>query len=209
LAPSRVAPTRVALTGGIGSGKSTVAGMLILRGLTVIDSDAIVRGLTGAGGAACAAISQHFGAEYLSSDGSVDRAHLRALVFHDAAARAGLEALLHPMVRDEALAQERARRVPGRPVVCDIPLFAETPAGRLPGPFDRVVVVDCPAALQAERALARGTMGEDEVRASIAAQAPRAQRLALATDVLFNGSSREALARGVERLLADWQGPAV
>jgi dephospho-CoA kinase len=194
---------RIAVTGGIGSGKSTACAMLGELGALVIDSDAIARELTAPGGRALAAIAARWGAGVIAADGSVDRARLRAIAFADPLERAALEGILHPRIREEADARAREGAAPGQAVVFDIPLLAETQAERLPGPFDRVVVIDCPPALQFARALARATMGEADLRAAIAAQASRAQRLALATDVIVNDGSLEDLRARVQRLFVD------
>jgi dephospho-CoA kinase len=179
----------IGLTGGIGSGKSTVAAELERLGATVVDTDEIARRLTAAGGAAMAKLRTEFGAEYLAPDGSLDRAAMRVLAFRDPTARARLEAILHPAIR--AAADEALARAPGPYAVIAVPLLFET-RGYLDR-VDRTLVVDCPEALQVERVMARSGLGAEEVRAIMAAQWPRWRRLQVADDVVWNGGSDEAL----------------
>jgi dephospho-CoA kinase len=186
----------VGLTGGIGSGKSTVAERFQALGATVVDTDEISRALTGPGGAAMERVRAQFGGKYLAADGSLDRAAMRALAFEDANARARLEAILHPAIRaaaDEALARAR-----GPYAIIVVPLLFETRgyAGRV----GRVLVVDCPEPLQVERAAARSGLAPTEVRAIMAAQWPRWRRLQMADDVVWNGGAQEALAPQCEGL---------
>lgn len=172
----------VGLTGGIGSGKSTVADCFAAHGVAVIDTDVIARQLTRPGGAALDAIRTAFGAAVMGADGALDRTALRRLVFADAAARHRLEAILHPLIRrrvDEALA---AAAAPYALIV--IPLLVET--GGYRDLLDRVLVVDCPEPLQIARVVARSGLEQDEVQAIIAAQAERGERLAAADDVIVN-----------------------
>ena len=190
----------IALTGGIGSGKSTLARLLVERGAGLIDTDAIARELTAAGGAAIEAIRAEFGDTAIGPDGALDRAGLRARVFGDPSARARLEALLHPMIwqRAEALGKSLAASAPY--LVFDIPLFAESASRKRQ--FDRVLVVDCPVQLQLARVMQRGSLLRAEAEAIIAAQASRVQRLALADDVVFNGATLAALEQRAHRLHA-------
>jgi dephospho-CoA kinase len=189
---------RIGLTGGIGSGKSTLARMLVQMGAGLIDSDAIARELTAAGGSAIDSIRAEFGPQFIDRDGALDRARMRRTVFSDAARRRRLEALLHPMIheRGERIAAALAPRASY--LVYDVPLLAE--AGAADGRFDRVLVVDCPVELQVARVLQRGSLGRDEVDAIIAWQASRADRLAIADDVLFNGGDMVRLRRQARRL---------
>jgi dephospho-CoA kinase len=200
-------PLRVALTGGIGSGKSTVAGMLAAHGAAVIDSDAIARELTAPGGAAIDAIRAAFGDRMIGPDGALDRARMRALVFADPGERERLEAILHPMIDAQAQreAAAAARRAPV--LVFDIPLLAEGGAARTGRRYDRVLVVDCPPARQLAQALARGRMPETQLRAVIAAQASRGARLDIADDVLVNAGTLDELRARVARLWVDWTDP--
>lgn len=200
-------PLRIALTGGIASGKSTVAAMLAELGAAIIDSDAIARDLTAPGGAAIAPIRAAFGEETIDAQGALDRARMRARVFGDPQERRRLEAILHPMIA--ARSEELARAAGGRHpvVVFDIPLLVETAAAQPGARFDRVLVVDCPPSRQLELARRRGAMPEAEVRAAMAAQARRGARLDAADDVIVNAGSLEALRERVRRLWIAWTTP--
>jgi len=186
----------VGLTGGIGSGKSTAAEMFRELGAAIVDTDEISRVLTGAGGAAIPAIRAQFGPQHIASDGSLDRARMRSLVFEDPAARKQLESILHPMIRNEARAQLAAARAPY--VMLVVPLLFET--GAYAELMQRVLVVDCSEALQVERATRRSGISTEQARAIIASQLPRAERRARADDVLENDGDVEALRRGVREL---------
>jgi dephospho-CoA kinase len=176
---------QLGLTGGIGSGKSTVAGMLAERGAAIIDADAISRATTAAGGSAIAAVRAQFGAEFVADDGSLDRARMRELVFTDPSARQRLEAIVHPLVASETERQANAARVQGkRWLVFDVPLLAES--ARWQGRVDKVLVVDCEPETQIQRVLARNGLSPAEVRRIMAAQTSRAQRLAIADWVIVN-----------------------
>lgn len=191
---------RIGLTGGIGSGKSMVAAMLVGHGCVVIDADAISRKLTGAGGAAMGAIAGRFGPLALSPDGSLNRDWMRAQVFADPALRHDLEAIIHPLVRAETLTQtqESANRgsTAQAPLVFDVPLLVESGQWRMQ--LDRVVVVDCPKAVQIARVLARESSragwSAETVEKIIDGQVGRAERLAAADICIFNdGISLSAL----------------
>jgi dephospho-CoA kinase len=173
---------RIGLTGGIGCGKSTVAGMLVDCGAALIDTDAISRQLTAPGGAAIPAVAAAFGAEMIDSQGALDRARMRALVFNDPLQRLRLEAILHPMIAAETLRQTEAAGT--RPLVFDVPLLAESAHWR--GRVDRVLVVDCSEATQVERVMHRSGWSRDTVLAVIAQQASREQRRAIADAVILN-----------------------
>ena len=190
----------IGLTGGIGSGKSTVAGRLASLGADIIDTDEIARELTGPAGAAMAKLREAFGQKYVSPDGSLDRDAMRALAFEDPAARSRLEAILHPAIRREADARLGSSRGPYAVLV--VPLLFET-RGYLDR-VARVLVVDCPEALQVERAAARSRLPESQVRAIMAAQWPRSRRLQMADDVVWNGGEEAALAPQCERLHAQY-----
>lgn len=180
---------KVGLTGGVGSGKSTVADCFAAEGVPVIDTDVIARDLTAPGGAALDSIAAAFGESVLRADRTLDRAALRRRVFADPGARRRLEAILHPPIRD---AVERALAALVAPyVLIVIPLLVETGVCR--DLLNRVLVVDCPESLQVERVMARSGLSRDEVMAIIAAQAGRAERLAAADDVIVNAGSAEAL----------------
>lgn len=186
----------VALSGGIGSGKSVAAETFADLGATIVDTDAIAHDLTRTGGAALPAIRRLFGDAYIDASGAMDRARVRKLVFGDAAARKALEALLHPMIRAEA--QRRVAAAAGPYVVLVVPLLVESSDYR--SRADRVLVVDCPEPTQVARVRARSGLTEDEVRGIIRAQAPREARLAVADDVIDNGGDVEALRRQVQAL---------
>lgn len=180
----------IGLTGGIGSGKSTAAQMFAELGAEIIDTDAISHQLTAPGGAAIAAITSTFGSEVIDRDGSLDRAAMRQKVFEDSTARKQLEDILHPLIRQEVAGRlSQASNAPYRLVV--VPLLFET--GAYQPVIQRVVLIDCPEALQISRATSRSKMSENAVRQIMAAQYSREQRLALADDVICND-------RGLEKL---------
>jgi dephospho-CoA kinase len=186
----------VGLTGGIGSGKSTVADVFAALGVPVIDTDVISRELTRPGGAALDSIRLAFGESVMQTDGSLDRAALRRRVFADASARHQLEAILHPLIRlrvEKTLSQLNARYV-----LLVIPLLAETGAYR--DVLQRILVVDCPEETQIARVKARSGLARDEVMAILAAQATREERLAVADDVILNTASPDDLRTAVESL---------
>ncbi len=172
---------RLGLTGGIGSGKSTVAAMLARLGAELIDADAISRASTAAGGSAIAALRAAFGDDFVTSEGALDRDRMRALVFSDPGAKARLEAIIHPLVRAEI--DRRVRGAAGS-VVLDLPLLAESPAWR--ERCDLVWVVDCDPETQIRRVMNRNGWPRAQVEAVLAAQASRAQRLAIADCVIGN-----------------------
>jgi dephospho-CoA kinase len=175
----------IGLTGGIGSGKSTVLQMLVALGAGAVDADAISRATTAPGGAAIPAIRERFGAGFVTPDGALDRARMREQAYADPAARRQLEAIVHPLVGQEIRRQvDAAVRAGHRCVVYDIPLLVES--GRWRAELDRVLVVDCAPETQVLRVVARSGLQPDEVRAIIAAQAPRALRLCAADLVICN-----------------------
>ena len=188
----------VGVTGGIGSGKSTVAALFQELGAAVVDTDAIAHEVTQPGRAAIAAIRTRFGDEYMGADGALDRGRMRALVFSDSAAKRDLEAILHPLIRAEA--SDRVARTETPYVLLLIPLLVET--GGYPELVSRVLVVDCDERLQIERTLRRSGLTEEQVRAIIATQATRARRLALADDIIDNNGPRSALEQQVRALHA-------
>lgn len=202
MAPAKPA-LRIGLTGGIGSGKSTVAAMLAARGLLLVDTDAIARELTAPGGAAMPALREAFGARAVAADGSLDRGAMRALAFADPQARARLEAILHPMIMAEAQARA-ARAAPGQAVLFDVPLLAEN-AQRWRPLLDKVLVLDCSEATQAARVAARPGWSTEQAQRVIAQQAPRSTRRALADAVILNeGLSLESLRAEIESLGLAW-----
>jgi dephospho-CoA kinase len=188
----------VGLTGGIGSGKSAAAEHFARLGAAVVDTDAIAHELTRAGGAALPAVRAQFGEALIAPDGAMDRARMRALVFADPQARRRLEALLHPMIRAEAERRIAAASAPY--VVLVVPLLVES--GNYRQRVARVLVVDCPAALQIARVVARSGLAPAEVEAIIRSQAPREARLAAADDVIDNSGDLAALHKQVEKLHA-------
>lgn len=191
---------RIGLTGGIGSGKSTVALELAALGAAIIDTDAIARTLTQSGGAALAPIASQFGAEFIDSSGALDRARMRNLAFAEPSARQRLEAILHPLIRSETARQAAAARNPV--IVFDVPLLVES--GRWRQEVDKVLVVDCREASQAQRVMTRSGWAREAVEAVIAQQASRRARRACADAVIFNdGIGRAELAHNVHAL---WQG---
>jgi dephospho-CoA kinase len=186
----------VGLTGGIGSGKSAVAAAFAARGVEVADADAIVHELSVPGNAGHRAIVQTFGSWVLAGDGSLDRAALRKRAFADPAFRERLEAVLHPLVGAEI-----GRRIDawqGRYGIVVVPLLLER--GGVRSRVGRVLVVDCPEEEQIRRVGLRSGLSRDEVRAIMATQLPRAERLAQADDVIDNGGPPGALAAQVESL---------
>lgn len=186
----------VGLTGGIGSGKSTVADLFVAAGAGLVDTDAIAHELTAPDGAAMPAIAAAFGAAVLTPTGALDRAAMRQRVFADAGARQQLEAILHPMIRQLSDARCLAATTPY--VVLAVPLLVES--GTYRARCDRIVVVDCPESLQIERVMARNGLAAEQVRAIMAAQATRADRLAAADDVVLNDGGLTKLYEQVERL---------
>ena len=194
-----MAAVRIGLTGGIGSGKSTVLQMLRDLGAAAIDADAISRATTAAGGAAIPHIAQRFGADFIDAGGALDRARIRSRIYAHPESRRELEAIIHPLVGEEIARQVDAALAAGaRCIVFDIPLLVET--GRWRAEVDRVMVVDCEPETQVARVTARSGLAADEVRAIIAAQAPRALRLAAADVVICNdGLGLDALRNEVEQ----------
>ena len=181
----------VGLTGGIGSGKSTVAALFAEHGAGIIDTDAIAHHLTQAGGEAIAAIRAAFGSDYLTDDGALNRARMRALIFSDTPAKQQLEQILHPMIFEQAKAQ--LTRLQAKPyILAVVPLLPESRTFRQL--VQRVLVVDCEEATQIARVTGRSGLTEEEARAIVALQTPRADRLRLADDVIHNDCSRDSLA---------------
>lgn len=188
---------KIGITGGIGSGKSLVAERFMRHGAALVDTDAIAHQLTGPGGAAIEAIRRAFGDGVIAADGRMDRAAMRARVFADPAQKKVLEGILHPMIQQEAQRQLAALAVPPYTLVA-VPLLVES--GHWQQRVDRVLVVDCPEDVQVTRVMARSGLTAEQVRAIMASQATRAQRLAVADDVIDNGGSLEETAAQVERL---------
>lgn len=195
---------RIGLTGGIGSGKSTVARLLVGGGATLVDADAIARQLTAQGGAAVKEIASQFGNHVITENGALDRDQMRQLVFNDPAAKLRLEAIIHPLASQEAMRQA-ARAEHAAPggracIVFDIPLLVES--GRWRQRLDRVLVVDCREATQIARVTARNGWAAEAVEKIMAGQAPRAQRLAAADLCIYNDAlSLAALGLMVRQLV--------
>jgi len=186
----------VGLTGGIGSGKSAAAEEFARLGAAVVDTDAIAHELTRAGGTAIAALRRGFGDQFIDAAGAMDRAKVRALVFSDPAAKARLESLLHPLIRAESERRIAAARSPY--VVHVVPLLVESPDYR--ARVQRVLVIDCPPQVQAERVRRRSGLAGAEIQRIIDAQLPREARLAAADDVIENSGTIDALHKQVREL---------
>jgi len=193
---------RLGLTGGIGSGKTTVAGFLRDHGAAVIDADAISRQMTGPGGLAITPITQNFGDDYITADGALDRVRMRLASFSDPQARSRLESIIHPLVGQESARLESDAVAKGvRFIVFDIPLLVESRRWRQR--VDHVVVVDCPQQIQIERVMTRSALARDEIERIIASQSPRLTRLRAADVVIFNaGASLDPLAAVVAQVVA-------
>ena len=187
----------IGLTGGIGCGKSTVAGLFAEHGAGIVDTDAIAHHLTQSGGDAIAAISAAFGKDYITVDGELDRAKMRGLIFSDAAAKQRLELILHPLILQQAKQQLRLLQTKHY-IIIVVPLLAESPSFRQL--VQRVLVVDCDENIQVARVIGRSQMEEAEVRGIIAQQTPRAERLQIADDVIHNDAGMDSLAEQVSVL---------
>jgi len=180
----------VGLTGGIGSGKSTVADLLAARGAAVVDTDVIAHELTGVKGAAMSQIAAAFGSSVVRDDGALDRVAMRRLVFSDAQAKSRIEAILHPLIRRES--EARCQLAAAAPyVLLVVPLLVES--GTYRQRVDRILLVDCDEATQLARVIARSGLSPEEAQAIMATQASRTERLAVADDVVFNGGTRDDL----------------
>lgn len=190
--------TRVGLTGGIASGKSTVAAMLSELGAVVIDADALAREVVARGTPGLEAVVAEFGSELLGPDGELDRPAMGRLVFSDGEARQRLERIVHPLVFERIVELEQ-QAPEGAVVVHDIPLLAE---GGRAGEFDAVIVVDAPEEMQVERMVRDRGWTREEAQSRIAAQATREQRLAIATHVIDNTGTREDLRKRVAEVFA-------
>ena len=194
-------PLRIGLTGGIGSGKSTVSQMLQERGAAVIDADAIARSVTAAQGSAMAAIAKTFGPDFITADGALDRERMRHHIFSQPQAKQALEAIIHPLVAQETQRQAQDAVSKGHhTLVFDVPLLVEA-GERWRTQVDRILVVDCSEETQIQRVMARSGLSRAAVQSIIAAQASRLQKLAAADWVIENdGISLEALYTCVKSL---------
>ncbi len=176
---------RVGLTGGIGSGKSTVANMFAELGASVIDADAISRSVTAPHGSAIASIKHLFGAAFINAQGSLDRDQMRGVIFNDAAAKERLEAIIHPLIKLEMQQQFKAAVQAGSSlVIYDIPLLTESTHWRQE--LNRILVIDCKLETQILRVIERNSMARKEVEKIIASQSTRTQRLRVADFTIFN-----------------------
>lgn len=202
--PPAIARLAIGLTGGIGCGKSTVADLFATRGASVIDTDQIAHSLTAPGGAAMPALVEAFGPGFATPEGALDRARMRALVFDDPDARARLEAILHPRIREATAAA--ALLATGPYLIFVVPLLIESGTWR--ERVARVLAIDCPEAMQVARVMARNNLTEAQVRAIMAAQVARARRLEAADDVILNDDGLDALLPQVERLHGFYLGEA-
>lgn len=186
---------RVGLTGGIASGKTTVAKLFADMGAAVIDTDVIAREVVEPGRPALDAIRNEFGDAVMARDGTLDRSAMRRVIFDDADARRRLEAILHPVIRDETIRQAEAADGPYQLIV--VPLLTGSPLARL---MDRIVVVDCDESTQIRRLMARDAESEGQARRMLAAQASREERLAIADDVIDNDGDLAGTRARVEAL---------
>lgn len=187
---------RIALTGGIASGKTFVSDELRERGAVIIDSDLLAREVVEKGTPGLAAVVARFGTEVLLADGSLDRAKLGSIIFSDDAARADLNAIIHPLVRERSRELE-AEAPDGAVVIHVIPLLVETGLHR---DFDEIIVVDVPTTTQAKRLMHRNDLGMEEARQRVRAQASRGERLEVATHVIDNDGDQAATVRQVDVL---------
>jgi dephospho-CoA kinase len=186
---------RIALTGGVASGKSTVARLFETLGARLIDTDQIARDVVAAPSPVLDRLTLRFGSGILTPDGTLNRAQLRQLIFSDQAARKDLETIMHPAIRAATTAQSRAAGGPYQLIA--VPLLLETGTQ---GDYDRVLVIDCDPAVQLKRLLLRDEMSTETARGILAAQADRASRLTIAHDVIRNDGDVAALAPQVEAL---------
>jgi dephospho-CoA kinase len=186
---------KIGLTGGIASGKSTVADMFAALGVAIIDTDVIAREMVQPGMPALQEIEREFGPELISADGSLDRKALRAIVFADDRQRKTLEGILHPRIRAESLRQSELAHGPY--IILVVPLLVESPLKQY---MDRILVVDCDEETQLQRLLQRDADNERQARSIIAAQASRAERLAIADDIIVNDGDLANTKEQVERL---------
>jgi dephospho-CoA kinase len=200
-APSRA--LRIGLTGGIASGKTTVARLFAALGVPAIDADELAREVVAPGTVLLARIAERFGRKLIGPDGRLDRRALRSLVFADPQARADLEALTHPAIF--AALEERSKQAPGPYQILVLPLLVEK---HRESHVDRVLVVDCEESLQIRRLQARDGSTLDEARSILAAQVPRAERLRAADDVIANDGDLQSLRAQIEKLHARYLGLA-
>ena len=187
---------RIGLTGGIASGKTTIANMFADLGVDIVDTDIIARQVVAPGSDGLAEVVQHFGDDVLAADGSLDRRSLRRIVFADDARRLELEAILHPKIREEAARQSRRSTSEGYHIVV-VPLLTESP---MRAEMDRVLVVDCSEDTQLARLLSRDSETRQQAKRILAAQASRDERLSIADDVILNDGDIDDARRQVVAL---------
>ncbi len=198
---------KIGLTGGIGSGKSTVSQMLVDLGAHLVDTDAISRSLTAPGGAAIPSIARHFGPEFIDEQGAMHRARMREHAFHNPTALHQLEGILHPLIGQHADAHA-ALAAPGQHVVYDVPLLAES-GTRWKDKVDRILVIDAEPETQIARVMVRSGWPREAVEAVLAKQATRELRRALADHVILNeGLSLDELRAQVMGIWQDWAAKA-
>ncbi|RXZ37009.1 dephospho-CoA kinase [Oxalobacteraceae bacterium CAVE-383] len=186
----------VGLTGGIGSGKTTVAELFAARGAAVIDTDLIAHQLSAPGGLAIDALRRAFGASFITPQGALDRQRMRGLVFSDGDARRRLEAILHPLIKSEA--EREAALAEGSYTIFVVPLLTETSSWKRRS--TRILVVDCDESTQIARVMRRNQLSSEQVLAIMAAQIPRERRLAMADDIIENNGDSAELPHQVDRL---------
>ncbi len=189
----------IGLTGGIGSGKTAVSDLLAQFGACVIDTDLIAHHITAPGGCAIPPIQTYFGAEFIDSNGALDRSKMRSLVFQNLEAKKALEAITHPLIKQETIKLAKQLTEDGFPyLVFVVPLLIES--GSWEGQIDHLVVVDCPEELQIERVMQRSNLSRAEVMGILKAQATRQERLAVADTVIENQGQLAELQKAVEQL---------
>ena len=194
-----LAVLHIGLTGGIASGKSTVADLFVELGAGLVDTDAIAREVVEPGSRALDEIAASFGAEIIAADGTLDRRKMRTIVFADPAKRRRLEAIVHPLIRERALALAGTNPAPY--VLLAVPLLIETGFAEI---VDRVLVVDCPESLQIQRLMTRDGMSVDEATEMLAAQTDRDSRMKVADDCIDNSGDRATTKQQVEALHAQY-----
>jgi dephospho-CoA kinase len=186
----------IGVTGGIGCGKTTVSDLFAAHGASIIDTDLIAHRISGPGGIAIERLRTEFGPAFITADGALDRARMRELVFADSAAKARLEAILHPMIQQQTKNEAEQADGPYRMFV--VPLLIES--GHWRSRVDRVLVIDCPPELQIARVMARSNLSKQQVQAIMDSQVTRAQRLAAADDVIDNTGQLSALNERIDQL---------